>query len=77
MLTGGTECASMATPSKGSLLLTTHCSGEKVSAISCMSICGILDVKMVTKTSSGDTFYKFVQTHLIPHLMPFKGINRH
>lgn len=32
---------------------------------------------MVTETSSGDTFYKFVQTHLIPHLMPFNGINPH
>ena len=51
--------------------------GERVSAISCMSICGILDVKMVTETSTGDTFYEFVQTHLIPHLLPFNGINPH
>ena len=49
--------------------------GERVSAIACMSINGILDVKMVTETSNGDTFYEFVQTHLIPHLMPFNGVN--
>ncbi len=51
--------------------------GERVSAISCMSINGILDVQMVTETSNGDTFYEFVQTHLIPHLMPFNGVNPH
>lgn len=51
--------------------------GERVSAISCMSINGILDVKMVTETSNADTFYDFVQTHLIPHLLPFNGVNPH
>ena len=51
--------------------------GERVSAISGMSINGILDVKLVTETSDGDTFYDFVQTHLIPHLMPFNGVNPH
>ena len=28
-------------------------------------------------TADGDTFYEFVQTHLLPHLMPFNGINPH
>jgi transposase len=51
--------------------------GERVSAISCMSMNGILDVKTVTETTNGDTFYDFVQTHLIPHLLPFNGVNPH
>ena len=42
-----------------------------------MSVNGILDVKTVRGTSDGDTFYSFVQTHLLPHLMPFDGVNPH
>ena len=49
--------------------------GERVSAIACMSMEGILDVKTVVGTSDGDTFYNFMQTHLLPHLMPFDGHN--
>lgn len=48
-----------------------------MSAISCMSVAGILDVQMVKDTSDGDTFYDFVQSHLIPHLMPYNGVNPH
>ena len=51
--------------------------GERISAIACMSVNGILDVKTVRGTSSGDTFYDFVSTHLLPHLMPFNGANPH
>ena len=51
--------------------------GERVSAIACMSIAGLLDVKTIKGTSDGDTFYDFVHTHLLPHLMPFNGINPH
>ena len=51
--------------------------GERVSAISCTSIDGILDVKTHKETSNGDIFYDFVQTHLIPHFLPFNGINPH
>ena len=46
--------------------------GERISAI-CNA--GLLDVKTVTGTSDGDTFYDFVHTHLLPHLMPFNGQN--
>ena len=42
--------------------------GEKISAVACMSVNGILDVKTVRGTIDGDTFYSFVQTHLLPHL---------
>ena len=51
--------------------------GERVSAIACMSVCGIIDIKTVSGTSNGDTFYDFVQTHLIQHLLPFNGTNPH
>ena len=56
---------------------TLHFRGKRVSAISCMSVEGIIDVKLVTESSDGDTFYDFVQTHLIPHLQPFNGVNPH
>ncbi len=32
---------------------------------------------IVHGTTDGSTFYKFVQTHLLPHLMPFNGSNPH
>ena len=51
--------------------------GERVSAISCISICGVLDVRIIRGTSDGDVFYDFVRSHLISHLMPFNGINPH
>lgn len=51
--------------------------GERVSAVACMSSAGLLDVKTVRETTNGDTFYDFVQTHLLPHLMPFDGRNPH
>ena len=51
--------------------------GERVSANTCMSSSGILDVKMVRGTTGGDQFYEFVQTHLLPHLMPYDGSNPH
>ena len=51
--------------------------GERVSAIACMSSSGILDIKTVKGTSDGDIFYDFTQTHLLPYLMPYNGINMH
>ena len=51
--------------------------GERISAIACISLHGLLDVKTVRGTSNGDTFYDFVQENLLPHLMPFDGINPH
>lgn len=51
--------------------------GERVSAIACMSIQGILDVKIVKGTSNGDIFYEFLHSNLLPHLMPFDGRNPH
>ena len=34
-------------------------------------------MKTVRGTCNGDTFYDFIQIHLIPHLMPFNGYNPH
>ena len=42
-----------------------------------MSSTGLLDVKTITGTSDGDAFYDFVNTNLLPHLMPFNGTNPH
>ena len=51
--------------------------GERISAITCISMAGVLDVMTVHGTTDGSTFYKFIQTHLLPHLMPFNGSNPH
>ena len=39
--------------------------GERVSAIACISVQGILDVKIVKGTSNGNTFYKFLHSCLL------------
>ncbi len=45
--------------------------------IACISMAGLLDILIVHGTTEGSTFYKFIQTHLLPHLMPFNGSNPH
>lgn len=42
-----------------------------------MSTAGLLDVKTHTGTVDGKAFYDFVQTHLLPKLMPYNGTNPH
>ena len=51
--------------------------GEHISAIVCMSTTGLVDVKTIHGTANGEVFYNFVQTHLLPHLLPYNGINPH
>ena len=51
--------------------------GEHVSAIANISVSGLLDVDVVKGTVDGDRFYDYVQKHLLPHLMPFNGMNPH
>ena len=51
--------------------------GERVSAIACISTAGLLDVMTVKGTTDGDTFYHFIQTYLLPHLLPFNDNNPH
>ena len=47
--------------------------GERVSAIACMSLAGLLDVYTFQGTATGEVFYNFVHTHLLP----YNGINPH
>ena len=42
-----------------------------------MSNRGLLDVKTLTGTTDGDSFYEFVNVNLLPHLQPFNGRNIH
>ena len=51
--------------------------GKRVSAIAFMSVSGMLGCKTVTGSVNGEVFYDFVQTALLPHLMPFDGKNPH
>ncbi len=46
--------------------------GIRVSAIACMSTAGLH-----TGPVDGNVFYRFVQTHLLPKLMPYNGTNPH
>jgi len=51
--------------------------GSRLSALAFISMCGLLDVKLVEGTTNGDTFYNFVEECLLPHLLPFDGNNPH
>ena len=49
--------------------------GKRHSAIAFMSVNGILDCKVVNGSVDGQVFYDFVQSTLLPYLMPFDGKN--
>ena len=49
--------------------------GEHVSAICAMSSEGILACKLVHVSVNGDIFVDFIETALMPNLMPFDGYN--
>ncbi len=49
--------------------------GKRYSAIGIMSTTALLDCYIVEGTSDGDVFYSFVQSSLLPQLMPFNGQN--
>ena len=54
--------------------------GKRVSAIALMSVCGMLDLKIMKIMEGavdGDTYCDFVEKVLLPHLMPFDGVNPH
>ena len=48
-----------------------------MSAIACISMAGLLDVKTLKGTSDGDTFHSFIHTHLLHQLIPYNGTNPH
>ena len=49
--------------------------GKRYSAITVMSVEGIMDVYLAEGSVDGDTFMDFVRRTLLPLLMPFDGIN--
>ena len=51
--------------------------GEHVSGIAVISVNGLLDISVVNGIVDGDRFYSFVLKRLLPHLMPFNGLNPH
>ena len=51
--------------------------GTHLNAIAFMSVQGILDCKIVRGTVDGCTFSSVLERYLIPHVLPFDGINPH
>ena len=51
--------------------------GERVTWIAFMSANGLLDGSVAKGTTDGDTFFDFVERHLLPQLQPFNGVNPH
>lgn len=49
--------------------------GKHLSAIAFMNTSGILDCDIISGAVDGDVFYSSVQKYLLPHIMPFNGIN--
>ena len=49
--------------------------GERISVIAAMTNSCILDLKVVRGSVSGADYIEFINTNLLPHLMPFNGIN--
>ncbi len=61
-------------PARAHILLVR---GEHLSAVTLMSTRGALDSKVVHGPVDGDVFYEIIQGTLLPHLMPFNGVNPH
>ena len=59
-------------PAKSVRLLSK---GKQYSAIGIMSTTSFLDCYVVEGTVDGDVFYHFVQSSLLPQLMPYNGTN--
>ena len=51
--------------------------GERVSTIAFMSVCGLLDLKVITGKVDSNVYCNFVDRVLLPHLLPFDGKNPH
>ena len=49
--------------------------GKRYSTIAAMCIDGILDVYITDKTVNSETFCTFLEQCLLPHLLPFNGVN--
>lgn len=62
---------------RGSPLVSHKFLSRGIRSIAFLSVCGMLDCKTYKHTVDGETFCKFVQSALLPHLMPFNGYNPH
>ena len=51
--------------------------GRETSAVGVTSAEGILECHIVSGNVNADSFEEFVERSLLPHLMPFNGINPH
>ena len=51
--------------------------GEHVSAVIFVSTSGVLDYQVVCRPVNGEKFFEIVRKTLLPHLMPYNGINPH
>ncbi len=49
--------------------------GKRVSAIAAISSIGILDVQFLKGSVDGEIFANFVELSVLPHLLPFDGVN--
>lgn len=49
--------------------------GERVSVITAMNMNGVLDLKVVRGTVTGEIFKDFIENQLLPHLVNFDGYN--
>ena len=49
--------------------------GERISVIAAMTINGVIDLKVVRGTVTGDIYRNFIERQLLPHLMTFDGLN--
>ena len=49
--------------------------GRHVSAICAILLKGVLECQFESGSVSGEAFYNFIELNLLPHLMPFNGIN--
>lgn len=49
--------------------------GRRYSAIAAMSLDGIVDVHITGESVDGEKFCEFIEKNLLPHLLPFNGIN--
>ena len=51
------------------------CRGIKVSAVAAVALDGFVSVQCSTGSVNEDVFSDFLEQYLIPHLLPFNGVN--
>jgi transposase len=51
------------------------CRGIKVSAVAAVALDGLVSVQCSRDSINEDVFCEFLERHLLPHLLPFNGVN--